>query len=113
MTWLHRTAQEILAQERTIVLPSNRYGSQGGQHNFSEVRNEAPFGTRRVDSLGVADDGWELAIEIRVTHEVDEEKRQEFQNANIAAVEVDLRELSSMLPDWNNLRSALCVVVNT
>ena len=108
MTWLHRTVQEILVQERSISLPSNRYGSEGGKRDFSEVRKEALVGNRRVDCLGVTVDGNELATEIRVTHGVDEAKLRDFRDANIAAVEVDLREFSSMLPDWATLRNAVC-----
>lgn len=108
MTWLHRTAQEILARERTMILPTHIYGSIGGKVNFTEIHNEAQVGSRRVDCLGVAESGERIAIEIRVTHEVDEEKLRDFQEQDMSAVEVDLRELADALPDWDMLREAVC-----
>ena len=108
MTWLHRTAQEILTRERTIILPTRRYGLASGMVTFVDVIKEANIGSRRVDCLGLTDTGARIAIEIRVTHEVDDEKLRDFRSQNIAAVEVDLRHLSKALPDWDMLREAIC-----
>lgn len=108
MTWLHRTAQEILAQDRRITLPGHRYGSEGGLKVLSDVRKEVSVGTRRIDCLATTDEGDDLAVEMRVKHEVDESKARDFRDQNVAAVEVDLRSLLGTLPDWDALRHVVC-----
>ena len=108
MTWLHRAAQEILAQDRRITLPSHRYGSEGGLTVLSDVRKEASIGKRRIDCLATTHQGVPLAVEMRVTHEVDDSKARDFRDQNVAAVEVDLRSLLGTLPDWDALRRAVC-----
>ncbi len=108
MTWLHRTAQEILARERRILLPDNRYGFGGGRRLLDDIRLEAQVGDRRVDCLATTNSQSELAIEVRVRHEVDQAKVSDLKEFGIDVVELDLRSLTDLLPDWETLTRAVC-----
>ena len=110
MTWLHRSAQQILFQQRRITLPALGQALGHRTLRFSEVNEEFPVNGRRVDCLCVMEDGHELAAEIRVTHEVDASKLDDLRSANPDrdVVEIDLRPFRSVAPDWVELTKAVC-----
>ena len=110
MTWLHRSAQQILFRQRRITLPTPEQALGHRTLRLSEVNEEFPVNGRRVDCLCVMEDGHELAVEIRVTHEVDAEKLDDLRSANPDrdVVEIDLRPFRSLAPDWDELTRAVC-----
>ena len=74
MTALHLTAQKVLATESRMTLPQHEFGFGGGRQEFASVELEARVGNRVVDCLTVTESGHRLAVEIRVTHKVDQAK---------------------------------------
>ena len=110
MTWLHRSAQEVLVQEHRITVPTYEQAIGQSQLVFSEVHKEFSVSSRRVDCLCVTEDGYEVAVEIRVTHEVDSSKLDDLRSASPDrdVMEIDLRPLQSRAPNWLELTKAVC-----
>ena len=110
MTWLHRTAQRVLVDQRRITVPDYEQSIGEKRLEFSEVHEEAAVGSRRVDCLCVMEDGYEIAVEIRVTHEVDEEKLADLRSANPHRdiIEIDLVSLRSSATNRQELIEAVC-----
>lgn len=111
-TGLHRVAKQILMETRTLGLPElvvrrHLKDSRGLWHEASERIASA----RKVESAQVAleverppvgrpdavmrlPDDIELLVEFRVTHAVDEDKRERCRQAMAAMLEIDLRDWS-------------------
>ncbi len=68
------------------------------------VQLEVPHGTRRLDAIVQTDRG-RLGVEIRVTHAVDDLKREELQMLELPVIEIDLRELLKLPLDWETVAS--------
>ena len=96
-TALHLAAKEILAKRKEIVLPAVQV------QFYNKTLRIAPEGRYQLESIAlehrvanVVPDvlahvrGRPLLIEVRVTHEVDDEKTKRIQNLDVSAVEVDL-----------------------
>ena len=107
MTWLHRAAQEIVEREKRITLPDGTYGLVGGARALGDVQLEVGLRGMVIDCLCSVDDS-DFAIEIRVTHEVGDDKQQKLINSRIDSVEIDLRHLKTMRPDWGTLTREVC-----
>ena len=107
MTWLHQAAQEIIKREHRITLPDGSYGSVGGSKTFTKVQLEVGLQGMVIDCLCSLGDR-DLAIEIRVTHEVGDDKQQKLRDSKIDSVEIDLRHLEKMDPDWGVLTREVC-----
>ena len=98
-TGLHLAAKDILAKRGEIVLPAAAVKFPGGKRPFevaaeglyavSNVRLESGFGGLIPDVL-VDIDGQPLAIEIFVTHRVDEEKTEKLRQLGLSTIEIDL-----------------------
>ena len=105
---LHLVAKEILSRKKAIVLPAVRVQFDSGNsieinpegpYPISEVRLEKGVGGIVPDVLVKVGD-WELALEVFVTHRVDEGKLQRFRNLGLSVVEIDLSEAERELsPD--------------
>ena len=122
-TSLHLAAKQIIEQERSLFVPALRavldirdalnkthrrervLGAGGGQP-LTDVRVEQGLDTVRPDILAVLSErGQEVAIEIAVTHYVDDEKLAKIERLGLATLEYDLsgcRDLS-----WGSLKDAL------
>ena len=110
MTWLHRSAQEVLRGERRITLSNPDYVFGELILEFAEVTLEVTLDGRIVDCLCVMEDGYELIVEIRVTHQVEDSKLADLisANSNRDVIEMDLRPYKSQSLDWLSLTSAVC-----
>ena len=132
-TTLHRAAKQLLVEGRQLWLPEFRGSSttwltESMQRApmWSQCRDwitgtiyeaqlvvadtvdvEVALGEVRVDVVVVTGDGRELLVEIRVTHAVDEEKRDRIRAMGRACVEIDL----SSVPRDVTLRDLAPMVV--
>ena len=115
-TTLHRAAKQLLVERRQLWLPEFRgtsttwlTESMQWAPMWSQCRDwitgtiyeaqlvvadkvdvEVALGEVRADVVVVTGDGRELLVEIRVTHAVDEEKRDRIHARGRACVEIDL-----------------------
>ncbi len=106
-TALHLAAKEVLEAEKRIRLPDTEvtFNSfrepfrlcKSRELTFDRVWLEEPSGSMIPDVLIEKNDR-ELAIEIKVSHEVDQKKRQKARKQDLSVLEIDLskfnRELS-------------------
>lgn len=112
---LHMAAKDILSAKRRIVLPAVIVRFNGGKraielapqrpYEVSDVRLE-----KRVEGI-IPDvlanvEGRDLAIEIFVTHRVDECKNERFRKLGLSVIEIDLSGVSRDL-DIETLESLL------
>ena len=120
-TSLHLAAKEILSRKRNMKLPevaseAIATDSAGINHsakrsfpsavvNFTEVYEEVRLGQIIPDLVAIAG-GRRLLIEVAVTHFVDENKLALIKEMGVAAIEVDLSNLS-LAWDWDSLEDAL------
>ena len=102
-TALHLWAQQIIQEEKQIMLPPYK----GRYYKFSKpsIQFEEVFLEQRIpiedryiqpDCIGrITDKGipHDLLIEILVTHEVDEKKKNDIKALNLACIEIDLSDL--------------------
>ncbi len=114
---LHLAAKQLIAQHRGLMLPEVRphgtlehaSGIRGHSErrlpnawvDFDTVLVETGLDGRwRPDVVGI-DGSWRIAIEIRVTHGVEEAKRAHYARARLPAVEIDLTSLhgAELAPD--------------
>ena len=103
MTALHLLAQQIIQDEKQIMLPpyKGRYYKPSKQLiQFEKVflEQRIPIENRYIqpDCIGrITDKGipHDLLIEILVTHEVDEKKKNDIKALNLACIEIDLSDL--------------------
>ncbi|MBP5536346.1 MAG: hypothetical protein J6X62_06090 [Bacteroidales bacterium] len=99
MTALHMLAQQIIAEEKKLVLPGfhdDYYSKKAKSIAFDQVLLEVPYKNMRTDCVGIKySQGKEhpLWIEICVTHEVDEQKRQQIRDLNIPCVEIYMSDM--------------------
>lgn len=114
---LHRLAKEILLQSRQLHLPAELLFPGATCSEFhtsapamlvalSDVRLEQSLTDLRPDVVAVAN-GRDLSVEIRVTHEVDEDKRRKLVAVGMACVEIDLREFVGKLFTAEQIRKFL------
>ncbi|MDD5581274.1 MAG: competence protein CoiA family protein [Methylobacter sp.] len=93
-TALHLLAKDILYQEKCVCLPHLPGTPATNIKSFDQVSLEVRELGLVFDALGYADNE-KLAIEIKVTHEIDERKRQIVINHGIQMIEIDLSDYLS------------------
>lgn len=111
MTALHMFAQQLIQEQRHVYLPSFSHivsgkDSNGDLHSLqflkegyldklTDISLETPYpgSSQRSDVSGVDKYGRSLYIEIKVHHEVDVDKRQSLQTAELDVIEIDLHSL--------------------
>ena len=103
MTALHLWAQQIIQEEKQIMLPS--YNGKASNSSNQLIKFDEVFLEQRIpindsyiqpDCIGrIIKDGevHDLLIEILVTHEVDEQKRNDIKALNLSCIEIDLSDL--------------------
>lgn len=122
-TALHRAAKEIVAEWRTLTLHArtisetleDRFGVKRREEErlpaetfaVRDARIEAALAGLRPDLLLSGDDDRQLAVEIRVTHRVDEVKQRRLQRKQIQTVELDLSALPREALDRAGLARAI------
>lgn len=102
-TGLHLASKDILAKRREIWLPVAEVRFPGGKspievtpegvYAVSNVRLETGIGGLIPDVLAEIN-GQPLAIEIFVTHRVDDEKTRRFRQLGLSVVEIDLSRIT-------------------
>lgn len=109
-TSLHLMAKQIIKEEKKLTTPKYFERLQAENNNnethysepieikakeiiFDKVIIEKRLDDFQPDLIGKVGDK-ELLIEIKVTHEVDEEKRKKVRDKGIAMVEIDLSKIS-------------------
>ena len=91
MTALHMLAEKILIEKRTVmapqykIIPSKRLSFCSME---SETRSERK--DMQPDVVGITEDGSRFHIEIKNTHEVDDNKRNKIIKSNITCLEIDV-----------------------
>ena len=102
MTALHMLAQQIIQTEKKIQKPYfNDYCKDSPDIiKFDTVKLEEHFKTDRInrqpDCVGIKEkenNKHELWIEIKVTHEIDENKKKDIISQGVICMEVDLSRL--------------------
>lgn len=102
---LHLAAKEILKEIQEITLPKLMISESGCGKDFEVLSEGCLFKYDKVrieESISidgdvirpdviVSNDKAILAIELLVTHAVDDEKKQKFERAKLTAIEIDLR----------------------
>ncbi len=108
-TVLHCYAKQVIEQHKQITLPEDslhvtakdllgnvhqkKMLITGSTVHFEKVGLEVLRGSYRADATGFPYENQELDIEIRVTHKVDEEKRQKVTTSHHCMMEIDLSSL--------------------
>jgi hypothetical protein len=88
-TALHLLAKEILLQEKRIGITNRQYSEQRVFIEFDDVQQEVRLFNLIIDVLAYYQSN-ELAIEIKVTHEVDLRKIAVVKEKEIDMIEIDL-----------------------
>ena len=93
MTALHKLAEQIIEEEKNVMAPPYKeIEKQKLLFEQVEVEQRVERKDLQPDLVGVTSDGKRWFIEIRNTHEVDEEKKNKILESNITCLEIDVRE---------------------
>ncbi|RUR34782.1 hypothetical protein ELY33_00970 [Vreelandella andesensis] len=126
-TGIHLKAKEIISENLSLLLPTLVVGAsvtigeleysdscyvvkQKRNFLFEEARIEEWRGSYRPD-LVVMKGGRELLVEIKVTHEVDDEKRAKIKKDRISSLEINLSKIDRMSTP-KDIQSAVEVIDN-
>ena len=116
MTALHTLAQQIIQDERKIRTPRFKeyYENPSNLIRFESVLLEQRFKTaeinRRPDCVGIfkmGDKQYEVWIEIKVKHAIDEEKKKDIERLRAICMEIDLSNLLDKEYTKDSVRHAL------
>ena len=95
-TSLHKAAKQIVAEMPSLSLPKSTYFA-ARVFKVMEAHIERPFIGFQPDVYLKDERGDALAVEIQVSHEVDQEKRIRLCNAQMNTIEIDLRKAPRMI----------------
>ena len=87
-TALHRLAKKLYVEEKLIPIPKK---NNVVFHSFDSIEEEKYMEDITPDLYAIID-GRPFIVEIYVTHEVNEDKKQKIVNHHVSTVEVDLSE---------------------
>ncbi|QUN04780.1 hypothetical protein KDN34_11020 [Shewanella yunxiaonensis] len=98
-TELHFRVKEYLFKTKAIKLPIGYHEPQEIQLYFEEVMLEEPLRqTKRIpDVIGITQSGERIIFEVRVTHEVDAQKRYDYRRMNVTSIEIRFDDVHSYL----------------
>ena len=103
MTALHRLAEQIIEEEKMVMVPVYKtISAQKLSFQTVEVEQRLERKDLQPDLVGETDDGLRWFIEIRNTHEVDAIKKRKLIESGITCLEIDVREQT-----LDNLKSFL------
>ena len=108
-TALHLLAKEILYQEKCVYLPYSGDTQDVDIKSFDDVSLEVREFGLVFDALGCVEND-KLAIEIKVTHAIDDRKRQVVTDYKIQMIEIDL---SDYLKGENNKSEIVDAVIKS
>lgn len=93
MTALHKLAEQIIEEEKNVMVPEYKEVAWR-RLSFTQVEVEQRVERKDLqpDVVGITEDGLRWIIEIRNTHEVDEDKKAKLIESNITCLEIDVRE---------------------
>lgn len=116
MTALHMLAQQIIQEEKRIRKPwfKDYYEEASKLISFESVLLEQQFKTaeinRRPDCVGIIKEGdkqYEVWIEIKVKHAIDEEKKKDIIKLGAICMEIDISALLNNKYTEDSVRKAL------
>ena len=113
-TQLHLTAKALIEKMGTVVLPAITYPYEQKFHRSSwkiyiaKVELEKRLDSIIPDVLVTTSFIGKYIIEIRVTHSVDEIKRNKIRQLGISTIEIDLSDFDQNQPNEDQLKEALC-----
>ena len=116
MTALHMLAQQIIQEEKRIRKPwfKDYYEEASKLISFESVLLEQQFKTaeinRRPDCVGIIKEGnkqYEVWIEIKVKHAIDEEKKKDIIRLGAICMEIDISALLNNKYTEDSVRKAL------
>ena len=93
ITALHMLAEQILEQHKEVMFPAYA-GLPSQKKSFIVIEREKRNDRMDLqpDIVGVDDRGVRWMIEIRNTHEVDQDKRKKIKELNANCLEIDIRD---------------------
>ena len=116
-TNLHKMAKQILIDELRLTLNHPDLDSPVTQM-FETARQEVARGSVRIDCLmdignkknKLPIDSTELAVEIKVSHAIDEQKRLKLRELGLQTIEINLTKLADpdSAPSTEDIRKAIC-----
>ena len=104
---LHRLAKHILSKEKSICLRHYPERDKHFTYKFNHAYVEFKIENYRVDCFLRDEELPPLAVEIKVTHPVDDEKIMMFRRNKIAAIEIDLSSIDR-LASKQEIKTAVC-----
>ena len=116
MTALHKLAQQIIQEEKKIRTPwfKDYCEDKSKEIYFESVSLEQRFKTteinRRPDCVGIIKNGdkqYEVWIEVKVKHAIDEEKKKDIECLGAICMEVDLSSLLKVQYTERSIQKAL------
>ena len=116
MTALHMLAQQIIQEEKKIRKPwfKDYYEDRSKEIYFESVLLEQRFKTteinRRPDCVGIIKNGdkqYEVWIEVKVKHAIDDDKRNDIIRLDAICMEIDISGLLTERYTENSVRKAL------
>ncbi|MGZ8222924.1 MAG: competence protein CoiA family protein [Methylobacter sp.] len=108
-TALHLLAKEIIFQEKCVCLPIRQNDELSNLKVFENVNLEVRELGLVFDAVGYGVEE-QLAIEIKVTHEIDDRKREIVLNHGIQMIEIDLKDYLSGQMNKDEIKDA---IINT
>lgn len=104
-TALHKTAKQIVSEIFKISFKLDDSGFRF-VYQYDEAHVEKPFADFVPDVITRHESGSPLLIEILVTHEVDEPKREKIRLAKVTCIEIDLSKVRRTIT-YNELQQKI------
>ena len=118
-SWLHKYAKQIIMQNKYITIPGLWASQYIDSNNFSDfiykskmfepykskyniVALEKNYKEFKPDAIIQLENGIEIAIEIRVTHKVDKNKKEKVKKSNLDMIEICLDPEDLIIYDVQN-----------
>ena len=93
MTALHLLSEQILTEEKCVMAPAYKEISASKLFFIDvEIERRNDRSDLQPDVVGVMEDGSRWLIEIKNTHEVNNDKRKKIAESNLCCVEIDVSE---------------------
>lgn len=93
MTAIHRLAEQIISEEKAVMLPEY-FEIPAKRQSFVkvEIEQRSDRGDLQPDIVGITEDGQRILIEIRNTHETDDNKRDKIIESEFCCLEIDVKD---------------------
>ena len=114
---LHRFAKRVIIEAHGLVVPVNGAAARALGPGYDEgqrilmactsIEEEVVIGNRRPDLLAATTSGVSVAIEIAYSSFCDLQKRQDYEDMRLPALEIDLRVFTPTTFDVDRVKHAL------